>query len=205
NHTRTCHRSRPEHILVNSPASAETRPDQRAKSARQLKDACQRVVLQMTRRIGLIEPAVACLRPARIIECARWQRSDVARKRFSGKGCNEVKTRSWPSRPCIHNGNQPPDTAKTVLLGQPGDFCVNRVGDLLGDQTARVKGKIAKQKCRKQGKNGQIDQRQLKRRRTKKFTERRHVSCIPRRGSYAGAAGKNLYRFSNASARCARQ
>ena len=91
------------------------------------------------------------------------------------------------------------------MLRQACDLGIDRVGNLLGDQTACVESKIAEQKRCKQREHGQIDQRQLERGRAKKLTERRHEPCIPRRGLYAEAAGRNLYRFSSASARCGRQ
>ena len=50
-----------------------------------------------------------------------------------------------------------------VLLGQPGDLGVDRLGDLLGDQPARVPGEIAEQEGRKQREHREIDQRQLER------------------------------------------
>jgi hypothetical protein len=49
------------------------------------------------------------------------------------------------------------------LLGQAGDLGVDGVGDLLGDEAARVEREIAEQKDGKQREHGQIDQCQLER------------------------------------------
>src|SRR6185312_3535831 len=100
---------------------------------------------------------------------------------------------------------QAPYAAEPVLLGETCDLGVDRVGDLLGDEAAGVEREIPEQKGREQREHGQIDQCQLECCRPEKFTERRHGSCIPRRGWYAKAAGRNLYRFSSASARCERR
>ena len=90
-------------------------------------------MLRMIGRIGLVQSPIGSFCPAGVVERARRKGGDSAGKCFSGEGCNEVKARSWPSRPRINNGNQPPYAAQALLLGQPGDFGIDRVGDLFGD------------------------------------------------------------------------
>ena len=38
--------------------------------------------------------------------------------------------------------------ALSILFGETGDLGIDRIGDLLGDQPARVECEIAEQKCR---------------------------------------------------------
>ena len=186
-------------------ALIEIAADQQSEAAGKLEHACQRVVLGTFRGLGFVEPVIGGLGPARIVEDAGLQRGDVSGQRLAGIGGDEIKARARAARTRIDHDHQAPDAAEPVLLRQAGDLGIDRLVDLFGDQAAGVEGEIAEQKRREQRKHGQIDQRQLERGGAEEFTERRHVSCIPRRGPCAEAAGRNLYRFSSASARCGRR
>ena len=153
----------------------EVASDQETKAGRQLKHPDESLVL---RAIGVVEPAIGGFRPARGFKNAGGERSDIARESLARAGGDEVKARARPTRSRIHNEDEAADAALAVLLGQAGDLGIHRLGDLLGDQPARVPGEIDQQEGREQRKDGQIDQRQLERRRAQKLAQRRHPSPV---------------------------
>jgi hypothetical protein len=72
------------------------------------------------------------------------------------------------------------------LLGQALDLGIDRLGDLLGDEPARVPEEIAEQERRKKRKHRQIDECQLECRRAQQLAKRSHAlrsfAREPRRG-----------------------
>ena len=91
--------------------------------------------------LGIVEAAIDRLGPAGLVEHACAERADIAGEPLAGERGDQIEARSRPPRARIDDEDQPADAALIVLLGQAGDFGVDRVGDLLGDQAARVQAK----------------------------------------------------------------
>ena len=210
-----------EHDVIQAFPLFEIAPDQETKSGRQLKHPNQGMML---RAIGIVQAPVGGFGPARRLENARGQRSDIAGQSLARARSHEIKARARPTRPRVDDKDKPADTALAVLLGQAGDLGINRLRDLLGDQPARVPGEIREQEHGKQREHSEVDQRQPECRRAQELAERRHPSprvpsragrgrhvicCrgsyIPRREPYAAEPGQTLYQFSSVTARCARR
>ena len=136
--------------------------DQETKTGRQLKYPDESLVLGA---IGVVQPTVGRLRPSRRFKDAGGKRADIARKPFAGAGGHEIKARARSPRSGIDDEDEAPNAALAVLFGQAGDLGIHRLGDLLGDQSARVPSEIDEQESREHCEHGQIDQRQLERRR----------------------------------------
>ena len=111
-----------------------------------------------------------------MVERARLQRANIARKLLAGRCRYHEKVRARPASPLIDNGHQTPNAALLVLLSEHIDFGVDPVGDLLGNKPARVQREIAQQRNRENDKDQQVHQRQLKRRRAKELAEGAHRS-----------------------------
>ena len=151
----------------------EIAADQKMESARELQHAHQGAMFGGFR---LLEAAVDGLHPTRLVEHAGRERADVAGQSLPARCGHEVKARPRPARSRFDHEHQPPNSALVVLLRQAGDLGVDRAGDFLGDEAARVEREIAEQERREQGEHQQIDERQSKRRRAKQLSERRHGS-----------------------------
>src|SRR5664280_746721 len=149
--------------MIEPLALVEIAADQQAEAAGKLEHLHQRGMVGMLGGLRFVEPAVDGLGPARIVENARRQRGDVAGERLAGEGGDEIEARTRPPRTRIDHDHQAADAAEPVLLGQPGDLGIDRIGDLLGNQAAGIEREITEQKRREQRKHGQIDQRQLER------------------------------------------
>src|SRR4029077_17109424 len=113
---------------------------------------------------------------------------DVAGKSLPERGRDQIEARAGPARADLDHRDQPSDAAALVLLAETGDLVVDRGGDLLGDQAARIERDEEQQQRRIEREQDEIDQRETERRRAEELTERRHGSCIRRRGWCAGAA-----------------
>ena len=163
--TISCRRSR----------SSRSRPDQETKAGRQLKHPDESFVFSA---IGVVEPAIGGLRPARGFKDAGGKRPDIACEPLARAGGHQIKARARSARSRIHNEDEAANAALAVLLGQAGDLGIDRLSDLLGDQPTRIPGEIDEQESGEQREDGQIDQRQLERRRAQKLAQRRHPSPV---------------------------
>jgi hypothetical protein len=137
--------------------------DQEPESTRELKNAHERTVLGMIGGVRFVEPSVTGLGPARVVQGTWRQCGNIAGERFAGKSRHEIQARPGAPGARVDHNHEPPDAALPILFGQAGNLCVDRIGDLLGDETAGIEREIAEQKRRKKPKDGQIDQRQLER------------------------------------------
>ena len=149
-----------ENDVVEPLALLEIAADQQAEAARQLEHAHQRVMLGA---FGIVEPAIDRFGPAGCSSTPSPSRPTLPASPSPLNVGNEIEARARPARARIDDEDEPPDAALGVLLGQAGDFRVDRASDLLGDQPPRVPGEIAEQKRREQREHGEIDQRQLER------------------------------------------
>ncbi len=168
-----------EHDLAQALALLEVAADQQAKTRRELEHAHQRVVLCA---VVIVEAAIGGLGPAWGLEDAGRERADIAREPLPGRGRHQIKARTGTPGARVDDEDEAADAALAVLLGEPGDLGIDRLGDLLGDQPAGVPGEIAQQEGREQHENSEIDERQLERRRAQDLAERRHpppVAVIP--------------------------
>ena len=166
-----------ENDVVEPLALLEIAADQQAEAARQLEHAHQRVMLGAFR---IVEAAIDRLGPAGVLEHALAEQADIAGEPVAAERGDEIEARSRPARARVDDEDQPPDAALVVLLGQAGDFGVDRASNLLGDQTPRVPGEIAEQERRKQREHGEIDQRQLERGGVGELAERAQARPGPR-------------------------
>ena len=149
-----------EHDIVKPLTLFQIASDQEPKTAGQLKHPHQGA---MPGTLRIFEPAIDAFGPARPVENASGQRADIAGEPFPRRGGNEVEARARPPRPEIDDEDEASDAALAVLLRQPGDLGIDRLGDLLGDQAPGIPGEIAEQERREQRKDRQVDQRQLER------------------------------------------
>ena len=182
--------------------SSRSRPTSSRNPPDKLRHAHERAVLG---RLLLVEPAIDGFRPAGLVEHAGRERADIAGERLAGRGGHQIEARAGPQRAVLHDQDELAQAADGVLLGQAGDLGVDRLGDLLGDEAAGIEREIGEQRRRVERKYHQIDQREPERGRADELTERRHGSCIRRRGSYAAAAGRSPCRSWSAGARYARR
>ncbi len=157
------------------------------------------------RDLLVIEPAVDRLGPTAPVEHARRKRVDISGERLAGRRGHQIEARARAQRAVLKRQDQLAQPADRVLLGQPGDFGVDRLGDLFGDEALGVEREIGEQGGGIEGENDEIDQRQPERRRADKLTERRHGSCIRRRAQYAAAAARSPCRSWSATGRYARR
>jgi len=98
-------------------------------------------------------------------------RSDAQRAEYeTRKPANLIMPRA-----ALDGKDDAANAALAILLGQALALGIDRLGDLLGDQTARVPGEIAEQERRKQRKHRQIDERQLECGRAEQLAQRRHA------------------------------
>src|SRR5262249_25006581 len=148
----------------------------------------QRTVIAV---VLILHAAIGRLRPAIGAHDAGGERADIARNRLSRLGGDEIKVGARPQRTALDRGDEATQTTAIVDSADLVDVAVRDGGDLLGDQTAGVPGKIAEQRRREQREQKQIDQRQTERRRSDQLTECRHESCTPRREWYGAAAARN--------------
>ncbi len=158
-------------------ALLEVAPDQQAEAAGQAHHADQRVVLRFLR---LVEPAIARLGQAGLVEHARLQRADVAGEPFAGRRGDQVEVGAGPARAGIDQEHQPADAALLVELGEPVDLGVDRLGDLLGDEAAGGPGEITDQHRGEQREHRQIGERQLEGRRAQQLAEAAHPNGFAR-------------------------
>src|SRR5262249_10899630 len=135
-----------KHDIVETLTLVEIASNQQAETARQLEDAHKRVMFRMIGSIRFVEPFVYSLRPARIVERARRQGRDIAGESLSCICRDEIKAGSRTPRAGIDDNYEPPDPPLSVLFGKSGDLGIDRIGDLLGDEPARIECKIAEQK-----------------------------------------------------------
>ena len=171
--------------LVDALAFLDVAPDQQVKTAGQLRHQHQRVMLGA---FGRVEPPIGGLDPAFLVEDARLERGDVAGDPLAERGGEQVEARARPARADLDHLADAHDAAALVLFGEARDLGIDRGGDLLGDQAARIEGEEEQQQRRVQREQHQIDERQAERRRAEKLTERRHGSCILRPEWYGEAA-----------------
>ena len=184
------------------PRSSRSRPTSRRKPP----DNCTTLTSALcSAGVLLVEPAIDGLRPAGLVEHAGRERADIAGERLPGRRGHEIKARARTQRAVFQDQHEAAQSADRVLLGQHRDLGLDRRGDLLGDEAAGVEREIGEQRGRVENEYQQIDQRQPERGRADELTERRHGSCIRRRGSCAAAAAKSPCRSWNAGARCARR
>src|SRR5262249_39410558 len=136
-----------EYDIVQTFPLFEIAPNQETESGRQLKYTHESVVLCA---IGIVQAPIGGFRPAGGFENPGRKRSDVARQPLARARGHEVKARSRPTRSRVDDENEAADTALAVLLSQAGDFGIDRLRDLLGDQPPRVPSKIGEQESGKQ-------------------------------------------------------
>jgi len=137
-----------KHDIVETLTLVEIAPDQQTETARQLEDAHKRVMFRMIGGVRFVKPFVHCLCPAPIVECTGRQSRDIAGKGLSCKCRDEIKAGAGTPRAGVDDNYEPPDPSLSILFGETGDLGIDRIGNLLGDQPARVECEITEQKCR---------------------------------------------------------
>ena len=156
-------------------------------------------------RARLVEPPVFGLRPAGALHHAGVERADIARQPLAVRGRHEIEAGARPARTGVDDQDKAADARKPVLLGKARDLGIHRLGDLLGDEPARVPREVAEEKGGEKREDREIGERQLERRRADEFTERRHGSCIRRPARCAAADAHSPCRSCCAGARCGRR
>src|SRR4029077_626792 len=175
-------------------------PHQQSETAGELCHANERA----WRRVRLLfKTAIHRLRPADLVDHAGAERADVAGDRLAAWRRKEIKTGARPQRAVFDDRGELAPISDRVLLGELGNFVVDRLGDLLGDQAPGVEREIDQQGGRIEGKNNEINERETERRRADELTERRHGSCPPRRAPYVRAAARSPCRSWSVAAKYA--
>ncbi len=181
--------------------SSRSRPDEEAEAARQQDHLGER-------EMGgprLVATLVGDLDQAGMVDHAGRQRGDVAGQRLAGEIGDEVERGARLIGAPLDGGDELPDAAGIVLLGQPVDLGLDRLADLRVEQLVHVPVDAAQHDAGPDGEDHEIGQRQLERRRPEQLTDDRHGSCIPPRGRCGAAAHRHPCRSWSAAARCARR
>ena len=96
----------------------------------------------------LVETAVDGFRPAGLVEHAGRERPDIPGERLPGRRGHQIEAGAGAQRAVFDDQDELAQPADCVLLGQAGDFGIDRLGDLLGDQASGIEREIGEQRCR---------------------------------------------------------
>ncbi len=172
------HRERPHQHPLDPGAVAEIVADQEQESGRQLVDADQRLTDPIARAIG---PIVDDDKAVPLQDLER-NLLDVAGERFAGGIGQEIERRARLPFARLDRGVKADETVMVVGVRQALGLGVDGAGDFLVDHRDDLPGYDREHHARADGADRQDRQRETKSSGAKELSERRHGSCIRRRG-----------------------
>ena len=142
---------------------------------------------------------------ARVVQQSLGDVGDIAGERMLGGVGNQIEAGAGLAAAGLDGVDKTGQPAAARLIGKAGQVGGDRLAQLLGEHFVGGIGDVDDEGDGEDREDRDIDRRQLECGGADDLTERRHGSCIRRRGRYAGAARRSPCRSWRAGARHARR